>query len=226
MQLFAEQRLYEKYRPQDWEEVIGQQKAVNKLKTVGKRGLGGRSFWISGQSGTGKTTLALLLAREVAEDMNIQELDASELTPAKLRKIEDRQSLAGMSTGEKRGRVYIVNEAHGLRRDTVRQLLVVLERLPRHVVWIFTTTRKHDPAEQTALFDCGSEDSGPLMSRCIQISLAQRGLAKPFAKRAKQIAEQENLDGQPLKKYVRLVREKRNNMREVLEEIEAGEMLD
>ena len=47
-------RLYEQYRPQSWSEVVGQDKALAKLERLRKRGgWGGRSFWISGQSGTG-----------------------------------------------------------------------------------------------------------------------------------------------------------------------------
>ena len=50
--------LYEKYRPQTFEEVLGQDKAVAKIRRIIDRGWGGQAFWISGASGTGKTTLA------------------------------------------------------------------------------------------------------------------------------------------------------------------------
>ncbi len=66
-----------------------------------------------------------------------QELDATDLTPAALREIEHVMASYGMGKG---GRAFIINEAHGLRKDTIRQLLVVLERLPDHVVVVFTTT--------------------------------------------------------------------------------------
>jgi hypothetical protein len=50
-------------------------------------------------------------------------------------------------------------------------------------------------------------------------------LAEAFAARAKQIAEGEGLDGRPLKDYLRLVQEKSNNFRAVIQAIEAGEMI-
>ena len=210
--------LHEKYRPRSLAELLGQAKAARQVRALEARGYGGRPYWISGPSGTGKTSLALILAGFVADSHWIQEIDASELTPAKLREIE--QSMALYGGGAKGGRAYIVNEAHGLRRDTIRQLLVLLERLPGHVAWIFTTTRDG----QDSLFD-DHEDAHPLLSRCVVIPLTNQGLASIFAERAKAIAGAEGLDGRPLPAYVRLVRECHNNMRAVLQRVEAGEMM-
>lgn len=55
--------LYEQYRPRSWSEVVGQDKALGQLEALRSRGgLAGRAYWVSGQSGTGKTTLARLIA--------------------------------------------------------------------------------------------------------------------------------------------------------------------
>jgi len=210
--------LYERYRPQTWNEVIGQDKAIDRIRTAGRRGYGGRAYWISGKSGTGKTTIALLLAREIADPFNIEELDAGQLTPAKVSQIE-KDSLQ-YTMGAKNGRAYIVNEAHGLRKDTIRQLLVFLERIPEHTMVIFTTTK----LGEDSLFE-DKIDASPLVSRCIEVPLAQRGLAEAFAKIAREIADTEGLDGQDEKQYLKLANSKQSNMRAILQEIEAGTML-
>ena len=121
----------------------------------------------------------------------------------------------------KGGRAWIVNEAHGLRRALVRQLLGILERLPEHCVVIFTTTRD---GEQS-LFD-DHIDAHPLLSRCVVLPLTNQGLAPAFVKRAREIAEAEGLNGKPGSAYVRLVQRCRNNMRAVLQAIESGETLE
>ena len=98
-------------------------------------------------------------------------------------------------------------------------LYVVLTLLPLY--WIFTTTFQG----QRKLFD-DAFDACPFMSRAIELTLEHgEDVVLAFAVRARRIAQTEHLDGLDLDDYVRLVRGCGCNMRKVLQQIEAGEML-
>ena len=211
--------LFEKYRPTTFEQVLGQDKAIKKVKLLLDRGWGGRAWWISGASGTGKTTIARIIAHYGADDFYVTEYDSADaMTASEVDRLE--QDMCYLAPG-KGGRAYIINEAHGLRKAIIRRLLGILERIPDHVCIIFTTTKQGE----SSLFD-EQIDANPLLSRCAKIELTNQGLAKVFAEHCRQIAEAENLNGKSIQSYVKLAQNCKNNCRQMFMAIESGDMLE
>jgi len=210
--------LYEKYRPKKFEEVVGQDDAVKKIQRLIKRQWGGRAWWIGGMSGTGKTTIARIIALQGADEFFIEEYDSGDnIRTQDLDRIEYTMQIHATGKG---GRAFIINEAHGLPRTAIRRLLGILERIPKHVVFIFTTTR----LGERKLFD-DQIDAHPLLSRCCKIELDYLSLTEKFARYCRDIATKENLNGKPLSEYIKLAQRCKSNCREMLQRIEAGEML-
>lgn len=214
--------LYETYRPKCWADLVGQDKA----KTVARRiidrpGFDRGAFWIEcggeNNSGVGKTTLALLIARQLADEFFIEQISGAKVDKAAAKRMEQAAYLCTWS--DKPFRVVVIDEAHAISQGAIDILLPLLEGLPKHFVVIFTTTRKVDEG----LF---GTDDGPFASRCHKLRLTNQGLAQAFAERARSIAEREGLNGRPIGDYVKLVRDCKNNLRRVLQRIEEGEMLE
>lgn len=211
-------QLHERWRPTSFEEIVGQDRCIKRVKLLRDGpGLGGRAYFLRGPSGTGKTSIARLIAAEVADDLTTEELDATGLSAAKIVETEDKMAHRPLSFA--RGFAVIINECHGLNKAATRQLLTTLERIPSHVCWILTTT---DDGAAT-LFD--GIDAHPLLSRCIELPMARRGLCEDIAKRVQAICQAEELDGRPLSFYIEQTKQARNNMRKLLQDAESGAFL-
>lgn len=211
-------RLTEKYRPRTLSDVVGQAKVCQiAQRYIDGNAVGGRAFWISGVSGSGKTTIARILAAHVADDFFTTEVVGRDVNAEFLEALARDAKMYAFGRG---GRAWIVNEAHGLSKAAIERLLDILESLPSHVTVIFTTTRDG----QEKLFEA-HDDAGPLLSRCIPLRLTNQGLAAAAADRLVQIARAENLGEPTADAAVKLMRRVENNLRAAIQAVEAGEFI-
>ncbi len=210
-------QLYEKYRPRNFKEFIGQAMIVKKIQHIMQRPSWDRdAFWIQGPSGTGKTTLAWIIANLKATEFNITELDGTKCTIDQVRQIEEDFFYYAMDGSWK---VIIVNEAHAMSKQAVQAWLTCLEKMPAKRLVLFTTT-------ENIKKDLFNSFSSPFASRCKMFNFSSKGLSYEFGKRCRQIAKREGLGTAPLKKFEYLVMVSKNNMRQALQRIEACEFLE
>lgn len=219
-------QLYEKYRPTKFSEVVGQPQAIKRLSCLAKTtGIQGQVFWIVGESGTGKTTLARIIASYSASEFTTYEIDAQDLSLETIREWERKCQLKPLSyDGKPGGYSFVINESHGLSNKAVSRLQTVLEdrNVQKNSTWVFTTTNQG----QDRLFG-DKFDACPFLSRAVCIDLAMdNGVLLEMAKRLSEIATIEDVNGKPLDAYCDLISRCKGNMRQALQLIAAGEMLD
>ncbi len=159
------QALYRKYRPQRFDEVVGQDHVTTTLIREIVEGKIAHAYLFAGPRGTGKTTTARLLAKalncekpltggEPCNDCSSCEgitdgtsLDVIELDAASHNKVEDireiRINVGTVAAAAGARRVYILDEAHMLSRAAGNALLKTLEDPPSHVVFVLATTEPY-----------------------------------------------------------------------------------
>jgi len=144
--------LYRMYRPQGWGEVRGQEHVVRVLEASIKNKKIAHAYLFSGGRGTGKTSVARILAREIGVTPNdIYEIDAASNTGIDdIRELREGVYVLPLESPYK---VYIVDEAHMLSRNAWNAFLKTLEEPPSHVIFILATTER-DKVPETVQSRC------------------------------------------------------------------------
>jgi DNA polymerase III subunit gamma/tau len=152
--------LYRKYRPQDFEEVVGQEAVVRTLRNAIEHDQLRQAYLFAGPRGTGKTSLARILAKALncakgptaTPDKTCHacqaiaagtSLDVVEMDAASQRGIDDIREIRErvvLQPAEGRYKVYILDEAHQLTDAAWNALLKLIEEPPPHLVFVFCTT--------------------------------------------------------------------------------------
>ena len=137
-----ESSLYRKYRPQKFDELLGQDHIVQTLTGVLAADQRPQAYLFAGDRGTGKTTAARIFARELGcSPEDIYEIDAaSHRQVADVEEIRESVRTLPMSSQHK---VYILDEVHMLSKHAFNALLKTIEEPPRHVIFMMATTEKH-----------------------------------------------------------------------------------
>jgi DNA polymerase III gamma/tau subunit len=127
-----------KYRPTKWADVLGQVDTVKSIRSVLERG-DKRAFVLVGGSGTGKTTIARIMARKVGcGDQGYREIDAATNTGIDAMRLVAEGMMYKPFGGEKK--LICVDEAHALSKPAWQSLLKIVEEPPAHGYWVFCTT--------------------------------------------------------------------------------------
>ncbi|QQG42351.1 MAG: DNA polymerase III subunit gamma/tau [Candidatus Giovannonibacteria bacterium] len=133
------QVFYRKYRPKSFEEVVGQEGTVRILKNAVSKKRVAHAYLFSGPRGTGKTTVARILAKEVGS----YEEDIVEIDAASSRGIDEARALreaVWILPLRSPCKVYIIDEVHMLTKEAFNALLKTLEEPPEHAIFILATT--------------------------------------------------------------------------------------
>ena len=196
----AYQALYRKYRPQTFDDVVGQGAVTQTLKTQLQKDQLSHAYLFTGSRGTGKTSCAKILAKAVnclapvdgnpcncceacrsidsGACMDVLEIDAASNNGVD--NVRDLRDDAVYSPSQVKKRVYIIDEVHMLSISAFNALLKIIEEPPAHLLFILATTELHKvPAT--------------ILSRCQRFAF-RRISQEDIAARLQFVAYQENID--------------------------------
>ena len=194
------QALYRKYRPQTFDDMVGQQAVTQTLKTQLCSGKLSHAYLFTGSRGTGKTSAAKILSKAVncenpidgnpcgccaacvaidsGSCMDVLEIDAASNNGVD--NVRDLRDGAVYTPSQVKKRVYIIDEVHMLSISAFNALLKIIEEPPEHLLFILATTELHKvPAT--------------ILSRCQRFSFRRIG-QEDIASRLQYVAYQEGID--------------------------------
>lgn len=185
------QVLARKWRPQTFEEVVGQEPITRTLKNALAQGRVAHAFLFSGPRGVGKTSVARILAkalncahgptpepcntcpqcREIVSGASLDVLEIDGASNRGIDEVRDLREKIKYAPAAGKYKVYIIDEVHMLTKEAFNALLKTLEEPPRHAVFVLATTEPHKvPA--TILSRCQRYDFRRLPTGAIQEYLA------------------------------------------------------
>ena len=192
--------LYRKYRPQTFADVVGQEHVVNALSNAIKLDKIAHAFLFCGPRGTGKTSMARILAKSLncidgptltpcgkcpscLDILNSIPKDVIEIDAASNRLVEDTQNiLEKIQYAPVNGKfkIYVIDEVHMLSNHAFNALLKTLEEPPKNVIFILATTEAHKVLET-------------IISRCQRYDFRRIQIAD-IVKRLREISDIEKIN--------------------------------
>lgn len=157
------QALYRKYRPKNFDDVVGQEVIIKTLTNAINNNMVSHAYLFTGPRGTGKTSIAKIYAKilncEHLENLspceecvsciqinNNQNIDVIEIDAASnngVDEIREIRNKVGLVPSNSKYKIYIIDEVHMLTTQAFNALLKTLEEPPSHIVFIFATTEPH-----------------------------------------------------------------------------------
>ncbi len=157
------QALYRKYRPKNFDDVVGQEVIIKTLSNAINNNKVSHAYLFTGPRGTGKTSIAKIYAKilncEHLENLspceecvsctqinNNQNIDVIEIDAASnngVDEIREIRNKVGLVPSNSKYKIYIIDEVHMLTTQAFNALLKTLEEPPAHIIFIFATTEPH-----------------------------------------------------------------------------------